>query len=282
MTRPHIEFIQSQALPWKKGLAGGSDSPEVEMKVLSYDDDTGGATILVRMPGGYRLSDPHYFLCDSELYVLDGSLEINGNLYGKHCYGHLPRGYVRHETVSPDGAVILLFFSAAPRAKAGGAPGEPYDQERLAECVDVFGDDWDDIGSIGNPGLKESGARLKMLRQDPETGEQSYVLAMLPWAETRTESHPVVQEMYLLSGEIAGTNIGLMQPGAYFWRPENIVHGPFASRTGNLVFMRAMGGALTTRFFAEQPIDYDPPHNPVLPAPLKKYGRKPWPVFAAF
>ena len=40
MTRPHIEFIQSQVLPWEHGLYGGGWR-DVEMKVLSKDDKSG-------------------------------------------------------------------------------------------------------------------------------------------------------------------------------------------------------------------------------------------------
>ena len=36
MARPHIEFVQSQVLPFRKGLYGGS-RPDVEMRILSID-----------------------------------------------------------------------------------------------------------------------------------------------------------------------------------------------------------------------------------------------------
>ena len=44
MGRPHIEYIQAQALPWQRGLNGGSARPDVESKILSLDSDDGGVT----------------------------------------------------------------------------------------------------------------------------------------------------------------------------------------------------------------------------------------------
>ena len=64
------------------------------------------------------------------------------------------------------------------------------------------------------------------------------------WAE-RSEIHPVVEEMYLLAGEVHGDR-GIMRPGAYFWRPPFVPHGPYGTQTGNLYFFRTRGGGLST------------------------------------
>ena len=43
MARSHIEFIQSQAIHWHKGLYGGG-RPDVRSKVLSIDRSTGASS----------------------------------------------------------------------------------------------------------------------------------------------------------------------------------------------------------------------------------------------
>jgi hypothetical protein len=59
MSRAHVEFIQSQTLPWQKGLHGeGRD--DVDSKILSIDNGTGACTAVVRYPPGWAnpSSDP--------------------------------------------------------------------------------------------------------------------------------------------------------------------------------------------------------------------------------
>ena len=45
----------------------------------------------------------------------------------------------------------------------------------------------------------------------------------------KVESHPVVQECFILNGEIEG-NCGTMVKGSYFWRPRDILHGPYGTK----------------------------------------------------
>ena len=53
MGRPHIEFIQSQVLPWRKGLYGGA-RPDVHHRVLSIDKRNLDSSLLLRYPAGWR------------------------------------------------------------------------------------------------------------------------------------------------------------------------------------------------------------------------------------
>lgn len=277
MARPHIEFIQAQALPWEKGAAGPARA-DCDARILSRDANTGAQSTQLRYPGGWSRPAPEALTVDEELFVLDGALDIGGVRYARHDYAFLPAGFPRMQAHSAAGAVVLTFFSGAATQGPAGA----YDRRKLVERIATEAGPWGGAEDVGNPGLHNSGVRNQWLRRDPDTGEESYLLAMLPWVEERTEHHPVVQEMFLLGGEISGGKVGVMQPGGYFWRPENKVHGPFGSRTGNLVFMRAMGGALSTTFVGREKLDYRPPHNPILPPELQRYGAKPLPLTTPF
>ena len=273
MARPHIEFIQAQALPWVTGAAGPARA-DCAARILSRDSTTGAMSAQLRYPAGWARNTPETLAVDEELFVLDGQLEIGGQTYGRHDYAFLPAGFLRSRARAPKGAVVLTFLSGTAQTGAGGA----FDSRKLVERIATETAVWGGADDVGNPGLHNSGVRNQWLRRDPDTGEESYLLAMLPWMEERTESHPVVQEMFLLAGEISGGKVGVMQPGGYFWRPENKVHGPFGSRTGNLVFMRAMGGKLSTQFFGRENLDYRPAHQPILPPELQPYGAQPLPL----
>ena len=178
---------------------------------------------------------------------------------------------------SKGGAVLVSFFDGAPEFVAGESASGAADG--FIEKIDVLREGWDaDYAGIKSPELAAAGARKKILRADSGGGDQTWFIGTLPlWRERKVETHPVVQEMYLLSGSIAG-NTGIMHPGAYFWRPEDILHGPYGSKTGNVILMRSQGGALSTNYYEpDSPFSFDAPHNPVLPPEFEEFGCDPWP-----
>src|SRR5690606_24641359 len=158
---------------------------------------------------------------DEEFFVIDGSLQVDGVTYEKYAYGHLPAGYVRAGMSSPAGAVVLTFFSAAPEAKSASEHAGWMQAERVVAHIDGLAGEW---GAGFNP-LFPPGAGRKWLRRDPVTGDETWILGTMPLRSgRRRERHPVVEEMYLLSGELHG-HVGVMRPGAYFWRPPEEWHG---------------------------------------------------------
>lgn len=260
MARPWIEFIQSQNLPWYAGDLEGT-RPGVEVKTLSVDSDDGAASLLIRYPPGWRLENRGALAVDEEFLVLDGALRVGAMQYGEKSYAHWPAGFERNSMESASGAVVLTFFSGRPLTSAPSA----FDPARLVEHLDAFA-----VPYTGNfhPEFP-AGAGRKRLYEDPITHEQSWILGTLPmrWAE-RAEVHPVVEEMYLLSGESHG-NRGVMRPGAYFWRPPGIPHGPYGTLTGNLYFFRTKGGSLQTEYVdTGRSFRWWPRYDPALPEEL--------------
>ena len=276
MTRPHIEFIQSQALPWSEGLNAGARQG-VESKTLSVDDETGAASVLIRYPPGWT-AGAGYLEADEEIFVLEGSLEINGQTYGEYGYGHLPAGYARQGFSSQSGAVAITFFSAAPIWSTGDAPGGLYDEKRLVAFVDGLNQPYDnDFARMGSEDVNQNGIALKLLREDPYDREQTWLLGAIAfWPGGAVEIHPVVEEMFLVSGEIVG-NFGSMKTGAYFWRPPGERHGPFGTAAPTLHLFRAKGGPLSTVFEQPaEPFDWNYLYRPILPPHLQRFGKKEW------
>lgn len=275
MARPFIEFVQVQNLPWRQGLPEGHRAG-VESRVLSFDDDSGASSLLVRYPAGFSAPDPFTLNVDEELFVLDGDLTIGDRAYGIKSYAHLPAGHRRTSMSSRDGAVALTFLSGAADVRTPGGTGESghahedVDTARLVEYVDAFAGDW---GGNFHPKFPP-GAGRKFLRRDPHDGEETWILGTMPLRSgRRPEKHPVVEEMYLLSGELVGP-LGRMQAGAYFWRPPEEWHGPFGSPTGNLMLFRTKGGPLST-VYTEDEVEFTwtPEHHPILPPDLEPYGQ---------
>lgn len=275
MARAQVEFIQAQVLPWQTGILGGALN-DTEAKVLSRDDDSGAVSMVLRFPAGWSHREPFHLAAAEEFVVLEGDLTVNGVEYTELGYANFPAGHPRHTVSSKSGAVLVSFFDRAPdvvtgESASGAANG-------FIEKIDVLREGWDaDYSGINSPELAAAGARKKILRADSGGGDQTWFIGTLPlWRERKVETHPVVQEMFLLSGTMSG-NTGIMQPGAYFWRPEGIQHGPYGSKTGNVILMRSQGGALSTEYYdPDTPFTFDVPHRPVLPPELEDVGREPW------
>ncbi len=279
MARSHIEFIQSQAIHWHKGLYGGG-RPDVRSKVLSIDRSTGASSVLIKYPPGWERSESEHLLADEELFVLDGELRIAAIDYTEHNYAYLPAGYARPQASSSKGAVVLTFFSATPVSRPGMPPDGRYDETLLVERVDTMDMDWGVMPDGGDldPELGGVGG-LKTLRQDPRNGDWTFLYGTLPQSHPdgwtgKVETHPVVEEMYLLAGDMA-SNVGIMRPGAYFWRPPGILHGPYGSKTGILGFFRTKGGPLVNEWTDyEVPFTFTPPYKPALPKSLRSIAHE--------
>ncbi|MBM3503105.1 MAG: DUF4437 domain-containing protein [Alphaproteobacteria bacterium] len=270
MARPHIEFVPAQFLPWQRGLYEDV-RPGVETRVLSRDFDTGAASLMLRYPAGFARPEREHLSADEEFFVLDGIIEINGQRYDRHCYGFYPAGYVRYGVYSGAGAVVLTFFSREPRARSGIPIFGP-DPARVVRCLDTRRMVPSDTHRASMfPGIKPSGTVHKRLKTDPATDEVTWlVLIRGGWAMTQNEIHPCVEEEFTIAGEMVGPH-GTMRPGAYFWRPPGIEHGPFASATGTIHFIRGLGGRYTTKLREVAPSPWNVPYDPILPPDYRQH-----------
>ena len=277
MGRPHIEFIQAQSLSWSQGLNSGSTRSDLDTKILSIDDETGATTCIVRYPSEWNRDSAEYLPTDEEFYVLDGEILINGNSYGVDTYAHLPKGFIRERASSKYGAILLTFFDSQVDSVNTSQPNELFKSDRLVEKISVKDADWGNV-DLDAMGLREisTSSRLLSLFKDPDTEEITYLTGVVPFKpEACPERHPVGQEFYILGGALAG-NCGVMQAGAYCWRPPLVTHGPYGSPTGALIILRSVGGPLTTELDPPVGHSYTPEHSPVLPDNLAKMGATPF------
>ena len=266
--RPFIEFIQAQQLAWSYEKVEHI-RPGVKVRELSSDSEDGSASLTIEYPVGWRREIDEVLTSDEEFFVLSGSITIDDVVYERYGYGHLPAGYFRSGMHSPEGAVVLTFFSKVPESKDASRHDSILIEERVAQHIDGLAGEW---GAGFNPKFPP-GAGRKWLRRDPVTGDETWILGTMPLRNGfKREKHPVVEEMYLISGELHGPN-GVMRPGAYFWRPPEEWHGPFGSLTGNVMLFRTVGGPLSTHYDDNMlPFHWDPPRDAILPDNLAALG----------
>jgi hypothetical protein len=263
-------FIQSQGLPWRPAAIPGVDG-----KTLSRDETSGAVTQLLRYPPGWRRTEREHWTVDEEFLVLDGYLDVGVRRYGRYGYAYLPAGFLRSYVAAPEGAVVLSLTSAAPRAEKGEAPPGRYDQSLLVAQVVTAEHGLE--GWVKNPFTRYLvGTGVQPLRVDPRTGGQSFLYSALPFRYmAKRWTHTTVQEMYVLAGDYAINDVGVMRPGAYAWWRERVVHGPYGSQTGFMMFIRSVGGALENIIENELvPVDYAAPYRPQLPDELRPFAHE--------
>lgn len=279
MSRPHIEFIQSQALPWSSWPEAGWRAG-AEIKILSRDGETGAISALVRYPAGWSAAASGHLDADEEFLVLRGAFRINAETYGDFCYAHLPMGYPRAEARCETETIVLTFLSR--RAALTPCLDAGWDEKRFVKKIDILSaplsTDFAELGvrNTSSTTIRANTASFLLLRDDPYTHEKTWVLAARALRKgSKIETHPVVEEMYLLGGELIGPH-GTMLAGAYFWRPPGLRHGPFGAKAGSLIFHRTVGGPLSTSYIDDDaPFDWTPAYKPVLPPEFERYRAAP-------
>jgi hypothetical protein len=274
MARSHIEYLQSQSLPWQPSPwphLGGCHT-----KVLSRDPIDGAVSLLVRFPAGWQTASPGYLSATEEMFVLEGALDVNGRRWDQDCYAWFPAGFAHARRAAPEGAVALVFYDAEPEWTVAHSPAHSPAIEQAIFC-DAYEMSWEAV-----PHLPLAGPWVpaqKVLRSSPDslTMLVAFPVHMHPphWVG-RQELRACTEEMFLLSGDCL-TNTGQMFPGAYYWRPPGMAHGPNGSRGGNLALLRAHGAPLTTTFTShEVALARTPEYQPVLPRELSALRTRPW------
>ena len=259
MPRPHVEFIQVQALVWRplESVHRAANA----FRMLSADPDSGACTALLRYASGAS-ADVAAFDYDEEIFVLDGDITIADMQYAAGDYGLLPAGCARGEIAGEGGAVVLCFADGA-LTKPVTEPKAGVDPQRTATRNAEF------AGATDATIAGDRVGRL-LLRPDNALGERTWLLRVRatrdePFEINGVERHPCAEELYVLEGSLA-MPCGTLWPGAYFWRPPGVPHGPTGIRENFLGLFRAREGAFDTEWSAAPgPIDWDPPYAPVLP-----------------
>lgn len=119
--------------------------------LLHADPTTSGSCLLVSFPVGWERG-PGAYACFEHAVVLDGGIELDGDLWEAGTAFVVPADAQRRRTFAPSGALAVAWFSGVPRWTGGGGIDEPAssfvwsgdEENAVAACdeVDVQGRRW--------------------------------------------------------------------------------------------------------------------------------------------
>jgi hypothetical protein len=276
VSRNHLEFIQSQVLPWKPWPF----QQGVTYKQLSVDNESQATTGVFNYTKGWSESKAYWIESEEEFFVLKGELEINHIRYREGYYGYLPTSYLRRKIKANKDTVLIRFIDQSPKPVFYnyGDPIPEINNEAI-EGINTFDMHWDK--GVHDPKLLHLDFGRKILRIDSNTKAKTFLYMVSPqtypeqWKGPK-EHHPTVEESFCVTGTLAGEH-GVMRTGAYFWRPPGIAHGPYGSRTGCVLLIRFVGGEHINNWSSEMyPFSFDPDYSPILPENMQDIGKKEW------
>ena len=96
--RAQIDFMYSQVSQPARVLDPDNSRPGVFAQTMNYDFGSRAITVMMRYPKDWALDKFHFLDSDEALFVLDGSLTVNGVEYTKGSYAYLPAGMPRLRT----------------------------------------------------------------------------------------------------------------------------------------------------------------------------------------
>ncbi len=251
-----VLHYDAESVPWEP-LTGPGVPAGLQRRLLSRSPTMGAVSQITYVPAGW-VEPAGYDEVDNEILVLEGDLRIgegpNVEKLTKYSYSYMPAGVVRGPIRSNEGAVLLqwlkgpLKFVRSKSSKKGArsyARVRDWDQFKAAWYV---GKPFPDYRSGGN----FPGAIHKLLRQDPDTGEMTWMTfsASLPAPPSGRPSnfgggyeiHPSFEE-YFFPEKTDDSVIGeCLEQGetpvtygnhTYWWRPGGVAHGGSFSRAAD-------------------------------------------------
>lgn len=111
MARPALEFYEIEKVPWEPHVVGGKIMGPLLQKILSYDEETGAITLLVKYPKGFTHPSLTYHTVTEELLILEGRIRMQGKEYGKNYYAFRPVGMIHGEMEVLEETILLIMLS---------------------------------------------------------------------------------------------------------------------------------------------------------------------------
>ncbi len=235
--RPHVEIIAEDDYVWHTSTLPGSTG-EARERRLSTDEEDGSSSLRIDFDSDWSRA-AGVPAADTEFFVLEGTMNYDGTEYGKHAYLHVPKGIAMGALSFPRGTKVLHYreyghsdFEVGGSSRAG-ATGEVTILDTTAmEYIAV-----DKEGPM--PGLF-----IKLLHRDSETGFYTRLIyAKEGWLDHRLAHHPCYEEAYTIAGNMT-YNFGLVDTGAYFFRPALVKHGHFIAHEGGTEWLIRSDGEL--------------------------------------
>jgi hypothetical protein len=227
---PYPAFIQADDLP-DAFLAG---LPGVRAKQFGSAALSISLSSRLLIPASWDFSTGATPDLSVEIFVLAGEIEVQGLTLRPGGYAYLPGGSMGSGIRSRNGAQILYFLNDLDERAAIRVP--------LISGVDSA--EWKPVSD--DPA--DFGLSQMILRSDPGSGAQTWLLKIDPVAEQSWQSYSADVEGYLVSGRyqhsecVAGKAVtSTYSGGGYFLRPAGAINaGPKArSHETSVWFLRS-------------------------------------------
>ena len=112
MTRPALEFFNTEEIAWEPYVVQGKVIDSVLMKILSFDKETGASTILIKYPKGFKDTTWYYHNVTEEIFVIKGCSKMYGKeISGEGYYAYRPVGMVHGDMEVLEETIILVILS---------------------------------------------------------------------------------------------------------------------------------------------------------------------------
>ena len=195
-------------------------------RILSRDPK-GPSTRVINIPAGWRSAAPGAFTETTELFVLRGSVEVDGTALGRHGLVCLPAGAGVEMIGSPGGTLALLWLAAPIRF------GEPDADAGDPALYDGAASPWEADAAADGVLRKQIGTCA---------GVTTSLVAMVHRTADMWQSHSADEECFVLDGEmsVAECEDGAVvshsyRPGGYVYRPAGSWHGGPGAGTARTV-----------------------------------------------
>ncbi len=128
------EVARPEAYDWRAvEIPGGTIA--VSLVRLAIDRQSLVSQSLVQFPPGWARPNPGWYSADEEFLILEGVLNMSGATYRAGDYAYIPASYVRSASTTPEGSLILAWFSGKALWSEATDHGPGYSADRLVQAT---------------------------------------------------------------------------------------------------------------------------------------------------
>ncbi len=235
--RGHVEFLQANELN-SISYTFGDLSPGLRAFELTGTPSSDSSLLLNGSPL-WRFQEDVIFRSDIEILILNGDLVINSATLCRGDYIFIKAGEKVIDFRTHNG-FELLWMSNGPNDWIIGDTASNACMASI-NSINAIEMPWMPSPSYEGRPAEEADPALgvKILRQDPETTAYTLMTRQQPgWVDRRLEAHDTWEELFLLQGDYLMGTTGIINGGAYIFRPPTRPHGPQATHKGAVWFCR--------------------------------------------
>jgi hypothetical protein len=264
------QFFNVYDMSWDT-IDGPAATHGLEARVISRDPDKGGATLMARIPPGWK----HTETAEDgsvEIFVLEGDMTGNGTRVGAGGFLAVP----------PDGGPLELSSEGGAYVHVWHDPNlaRDYYYDNQPFVTRVWQEDWiltempDVRHGIMHKSLRWPDPHEGLVHGGPG-GMLRFILLTPGFPEPRQETHhDCWEEIVWLTGDFMMPERGVHGPGSFLGNPAELKHGGLVTQAGTLMLLHCdapMGAEFTEipkgKEIAENYLDttswLDPPsHTP--------------------